>query len=586
MCAAWSGDPILPEPFGPFRLEQHALLYNIWLRAADVVAAPAPAFTLATETSFLKSRRVSYDGIVSVRCGLVAEKVIPAWPVVGNACVCSILGHIDPYLADLIADPKKCLLPHEDWPSETPVSRVHADTDEWISIVRAGVERGMFAGVDEADIFTNQLGAPVLNGAMGVDKVREEGGVVTPLLCFISILTPLNQYMNKIGGDEHTLPQAAFLSRLILSDNEFIVVGGEDFQSCLNLFRLSKAWLGHMAFEKRVPARLLERNSDKLVLVGLQMAPMRWALSVGLIQNVLRRFVFRSCMADPNLEVRPNVPFPEGDAVVTCMDGFGRITKVFTASEFERAEKCPDMVTFTQLAEEIGLPLNVSKRVICSVNSAILGSELDRVAGLLRHRRNKTHSLLGRSLALLAMLAVCQAAVQHWCGLCCFAAGFQRPLFAALQDIFPSISSFEDSHFQNLLLPKSVHDEFLLSAVLLSFAGTDLGAPLRLSMSISDASENRGGAAEADKLTRDFCSDNSSKVQQYYSRLNEDAVGLAGKRPSIMCVICVLRFEPRFPVWCACGPGCFARTCPRECFQKYKASRCKVPIGGHVQMFF
>ena len=151
-CAGWSEDPILPEAFGPLRSEQHALLHNIWLRAADVAAAPAAAFTFADEITFLRSRRVSYDGVVSVRRRLVADQVIPAWPAVGEACVCPILEHIDPHLAEQIANPKLCLLPPEDWPSETPVSRVHADTEEWIAIVRAGIDRGMLAEVEESEI--------------------------------------------------------------------------------------------------------------------------------------------------------------------------------------------------------------------------------------------------------------------------------------------------------------------------------------------------------------------------------------------------------------------------------------------------
>ena len=118
---------------------------------------------------------------------------------------------------------------------------------------------------------------------MGVDKIKEEDGVVTHLLRFISILTPLNQYMRKVGGDEHTLPQAAFLSRIILYNNEYVVVDGDDFQSSFNLFRLPRAWLGYMAFEKSVPASLFGRRSDELVFVGLQMVPMGWALAVGII---------------------------------------------------------------------------------------------------------------------------------------------------------------------------------------------------------------------------------------------------------------------------------------------------------------
>lgn len=48
-----------------------------------------------------------------------------------------------------------------------------------------------------------------------------------------------------------------------------------------------------------------------------------------------------------------------------------------------------------------------------------------------------------------------------------------------------------------------------------------------------------------------------------------------------MCVIWVLRFEPRFPHWCVCGPGCLARTCSASCFYKHKAQWCRVAPGAH-----
>ena len=80
-------------------------------------------------------------------------------------------------------------------------------------------------------------------------------------------------------------------------------------------------------------------------------------------------------MVSSSLEVRPDTPFPDKDAVVTCMDGFDRTTKVYAASELGLVNKCADMLTFTQLAEKIDLPLNVSKEVVCAVNAAILGCE-------------------------------------------------------------------------------------------------------------------------------------------------------------------------------------------------------------------
>ena len=94
------------------------------------------------DLTFLKNRRVSYGGVVSVRRRLEADKVIPAWPAVGEAFLCAIVDHIDPHLAEQIVDPMACLLPPEDWPTGTPVSRVHADNDEWYKIVKAGIYMG------------------------------------------------------------------------------------------------------------------------------------------------------------------------------------------------------------------------------------------------------------------------------------------------------------------------------------------------------------------------------------------------------------------------------------------------------------
>ena len=83
------------------------------------------------------------------------------------------------------------------------------------------------------------------------------------------------------------------------------------------------------------------------------------------------------------------------------------------------------------------LPLNEGKSVIRRLNTAILGGEVDGVSGVLRHSRNKSAKLACRSLALLSMDEVGQAAVQHWAGMTCFALGFQRPFFFLPAGHFP-----------------------------------------------------------------------------------------------------------------------------------------------------
>ena len=131
------------------------------------------------------------------------------------------------------------------------------------------------------------------------------------------------------------------------------------------------------------------------------------------------------------------------------------------------------MVASVELAAKWGLPLNVRKEVVCAVDAAILGSELNGRSGLLRHRRDKSMKLFGYCLGIVALLALAQtgqALLQHWRGLFCFAAGFRQPLFFVLQEKFPCVASFEDSKFEKIRVSDAVRDEILLAAILLPFA--------------------------------------------------------------------------------------------------------------------
>ncbi len=91
----------------------------------------------------------------------------------------------------------QCLTPESEWPSTTPVSKVHATDAQWFGICKAAVARNMFCDVSEESIFRNQFGDKILSGAMGVDKWKEIAGVIEHHLRFITISTPLNVYMRK-----------------------------------------------------------------------------------------------------------------------------------------------------------------------------------------------------------------------------------------------------------------------------------------------------------------------------------------------------------------------------------------------------
>ena len=169
--------------------------------------ALVPSMDIGIISKELVERRVDYGGnVVSVRRDLIAAKVIPAWPSLGEAAVCDVARLLDSELADDLADPARCLLPESQWPEITPTSKVHASDSEWYAIVKAAGERGMMVEVQEADIFVNNHGDKVLAGAMGVDKLKESADGPIEMLRFISILCPINAHFRKLEGTVTSCP--------------------------------------------------------------------------------------------------------------------------------------------------------------------------------------------------------------------------------------------------------------------------------------------------------------------------------------------------------------------------------------------
>ena len=91
--------------------------------------------------------------------------------------------------------------------------------------------------------------------------------------------------MRALAGDAKLLPQAYFLSRLILRENIVIVMDCEDFTPALKLFRICRQWNGSMAYAKQVPASACGGDPNVLVYVAIYVCPMGWPGAVHLIQK-------------------------------------------------------------------------------------------------------------------------------------------------------------------------------------------------------------------------------------------------------------------------------------------------------------
>ena len=442
-CVGWTDHPMLPPARVTLGPSHERTLWHLWQSVDAFMSRGVIPFSLVEQTSALRDRAPDYaGGTVSVRRKLIARKVIPAWPKVGKVCVAPIQGLVDEALRAELDAPDSILLPESEWPAVIPKSTVHATDDEWYQICCGGYERSMFVPFREEDIFQNNLGEKVTNGAMGIDKMKEIDGVKVALLRFICIFTPINAYMRQLFGDSWSLPQGCLLTSLILGDGEFLWQDGEDLESCFNLFTLPDTWLKYFVFSKKVAATAFGGAPGKMTHVAMRAVPMGWINSVALLRNLLRNLLFKTLRVDEAVDVNPRQRVIDGDALVGCMDGADYFTRLKVVhGVLQRSDggelppegvRHPVMKGFVNACEGLGLPINHGKQIIQEFHNAVLGGEMDGIGGVLRVAPEKSHGFVAKTCALLAEQEVTQVACQHWAGLYCFEAGFRRPLFAPM----------------------------------------------------------------------------------------------------------------------------------------------------------
>ena len=499
------------------------------------------------------------------------EKVIPAWPKVGKACVVPIHEVVDSQLVADLDDPEHCLLPESEWPSSTPRSKVYASDDEWFRICKAAPEMGMFVPMKESDIFRNQFGDLVTNGAMGVDKPKEVDGVMVQLLRFICILTPINCYMRKFAGDSWSLPQANLLNSTILGPLEAFLVDSRDLESCFNIFYFKEIWRKFFAFSKKVSCAAFGGPANKETYVSIRAVPMGWINSVNPIQNFIRRFVFRTCKVPGELEVNPLQKRVSGDAAITCMDGFDYFSRVkILDAEFKSVEVMGHkasriMENFEKECDKLGLPLNETKSVFKATCAKILGGEIEGASGCLGYSPEKASDFAATTAVMLSLDAAPQVSYQHWAGTFCFMAGFRRPLFSVAQEIFKFIYEFKEGGSEHRKPSSTVRDEMLIAALLIPMAFSNLRAPMRSTISISDASEEGGAAGEAVKFTSHV---GEAAAKEYDDlSLNKAEEWTAEDIAKLGCQVCKKKVDGEEA---ECPFGCEKRFCSMECFGVHK----------------
>lgn len=151
----------------------------------------------------------------------------------------------------------------------------------------------------------------------------------------------------------------------------------------------------------------------------------------------------------------------------------------------------------------------------------------------------------------------------------CFVAGFCRPIYSIVQDNFQVVVSYADEVHQKLVRFGPVIDEIVFGMLLILFVRSNLRAGLRPGISISDASEQGGGAVEStsflSRLDRQVVYNDLSSI----AFLNEEGSVYSKDLAVLFCCVC-LGEAPACGSWGNCSSGCRARLCTYNCWSVHQ----------------
>ena len=162
---------------------------------------------------------------------------------------------------------------------------MRCEEGEWPLLVKALIERGIARLVTQAPTYR---GREMVNTAFGVPKPEKFTESGKPVLRFIMDLRATNYFVEQIQRDTKTLTGAASFQRIVVQENEELLVSGEDLTAAFYLFRLPPAWAEYMVLEKTVSLREMGEDSDERRYVGITVLPMGWSSAVGLLQAAHR----------------------------------------------------------------------------------------------------------------------------------------------------------------------------------------------------------------------------------------------------------------------------------------------------------
>ena len=451
----------------------------------------------------VKDMRISYSGeVIEKALPLTLEQILPALPSKEHGGSVDIMEVLPPDLQETLKHPDRLVL--EEPAGQRPYPRVHCNPDEWPRVVKALYERGVVTPVEHCPELE---GEKLLNGAFGVPKAGKFTDSGEQVLRVIMDLRATNFFMAQIQGDTNTLTGAATFQRIVVEEENQLLVSGEDLTSAFYLFRLPSCWSEYMVLDVPVERSALGLPGEGKTYVGLSVLPMGWHSAVGLMQAAHRQIALRSVSLggaglSPLAEISKSAVFPElsdQPAWSIYLDDTTIIEQVSSTVASELEGKVPEEQARLRAAYEwLGIPRNTGKALERHKEAERLGAVIDGEACVLRTTSRRTLDLVGLGSWIRSQERFPRKALPVYAGKAVHILQFRRCMFSILELIFKEIAAGGET----VRMTKGLADEMLLLEALLPLAQTNLKAKIDPVVTCSDACETGGGSCFSSRLSR------------------------------------------------------------------------------------
>ena len=303
------------------------------------------------------------------------------------------------------------------------------------------------------------------------------------------------------------LTGAPTFQRILIEEGEQLLILGEDLTSAFYLFRLPPGWENLLVIGKSVNGVDIGMPEEQDVHLGLQVLPMGWHSSVGLMQAAHRRLALASPLQGGAglkalAEINRTAAFPNLDedaAWSIYLDDTTLIEKL-EKKVAESLEGIPseDQKKLRAAYSWRGIPTNPSKALERVQSAERLGAVLDGKNGVLRTSTQRSLELISLGSWIRSQPVVDRKTLQIYAGKAAHILQFRRCLFSTMEVIFTVISS----PGRECPVTEALRAELLMLESLLPMAQFNLKAVVDTMVTVSDASETGGGMCYASRLTR------------------------------------------------------------------------------------